>query len=152
MRIVLFRRQFLQVALSSMSLIPASSCFCQQPLVEKPEKLRRYQVILRVVRPRWRKAPPAVKAGDSMYTAILGAPIPIAAGISDTKILGELNKLNPTFYFDRIRAKTSFELAADQIWSQPEAFSIQSLQFAVIAGNPRLLNSHAPSRPVVSFD
>lgn len=104
-------------------------------------KTRKYRIIIRVLRPKWRKPPPKDKVNDLRYSDIQCPQNLVGNTNSDALFLQRINKANPMFEFDHVYAKMSFILNADTEWQQPDKFSIQSVRFAVVDRDTKILTT-----------
>jgi len=113
---------------------------------------RLYKVIIRVVRPRWRTQPPLDKIDQPRYHNIIGSRFEVANPDSDNQTLTKLNKLNPTFIFDRVYAKKVIFLRPDQVWRQPDGFSMHSVKLAIVEENFEPFDQYAINGTHILFN
>ncbi len=115
-------------------------CLCAARSLSAEQKpTHNYHIILRVITPKWRKQPTAEQAKTDKYQSILSLLLNVKDPHSDAKVLKAMNNSSTIFQFDAVKAKMEFDVSADQIWTQPEGFSMHDVKFSVVERNPELI-------------
>lgn len=111
-----------------------------------------YSVIVRVLRPVWRKTPSVaeIKKMPGAYGNLTNTVFHPKNLNSDTEILSKLNKANPLFKFDKVNKKEKFTLVADTVWAPPKGFSLHNFDFAIIENSPTLLDRSSSKNGIKS--
>lgn len=110
----------------------------QKPPASSP---RRFKVVFRVVRPQWQEQPTMAQADSIPFQVIQNPSRSLQNPDSDTDFLRLVRETNPNFTFDRVWAKKTLVLNADQKWNQPPNFSRNKLWFAIVDTNRELLRA-----------
>ncbi|MCX6380264.1 MAG: hypothetical protein NT023_12455 [Armatimonadetes bacterium] len=109
---------------------------------KRAESVKKYRVIIRVVRPELAKMPSVKEARANMgkYAAVSNGVFHPKNPESDEELLKKLNKHNPQFKFSRILTKRTIEAEADKLWDVPEDMTQHSIRLAIVDKSSEIMD------------
>ena len=135
----LTRRALVGFALGAMALAaPRVSSAQTQPTA--PLSARRFSIVLRVVRPKWRDG---AAVPMPIHPHVLnGTQFAFKHADSDAEFPKELRVNNAFFTFDSVVSKRTLTLRGDQGWQAPANFTRQTLWLGVVDNDREMLRNH----------
>lgn len=135
------RTLFTVLGLATLLASAGTPSFAEEAKPQEPVK--RYKVIVRVVRPTLTKTPDVQEARANLgkYSHIANSVFHPKNPESDEELLKKLNKHNPQFKFDRIISKRVLEVEADALWDIPAEISPHHIRLAIVDKNLQVMDT-----------
>lgn len=117
-------------------LIVLMGHFCQPVLGQEQSDLakatKKYQIIIRVVRPTVRLPITKGKENRPEYMALQQGLFFLKDITSDMEFLKAVRKNNPFLYFDKVRNSKVLTLKENEVWEQLENFSMHKVTLQIL--------------------